>query len=251
MKRSFTLIETIITVVIILIFATFGLVGYRQILDNARQRVDETNQQALARALAIYSLENDRFPATLGELKLEHLKKAYAEVIEKGDWFTKFSYFFVKLNTPPQVYAQFLTPENLAKYGVREEMFHCPADPNGLPSYGLNEALANKRWDDIAEGEILIGDCDAHTFDITTLDTDLAYRHITNWGTKRITVVTTKGGKVIKDDDEEMDVQGDCEAVCESDYESCKITCSHGPGYGKCKKNCKEDKEDCIEDCHD
>ncbi len=179
MKRSFSLVEIITVVFILLIVVTFGIAGYRQLVDNARQRVCETNLKALEAAVEIYALENDIVPATLGDLKLEHLKKGYAKALQEGGWFTKFAYFIVKLNTPSEVYAQFLTPENLKKYGVVEEIFHCPADKNGAPSYGINANIAGKKWSEVGEDTIIVAECDDYTFD--SLD-DLAPRHIRKMG---------------------------------------------------------------------
>ena len=185
-------------VVIGLIIATFTLVGYRQLLENARQRVCSTNLKALGAAVEIYALENDVLPATLGDLKLEHLLKGYAKAIDSRDWFTKFSYFFIKINTPPDVYAQFLTPENLKKYGVTPEIFRCPADTNGPPSYGINANLVGKKLEDIPEGEVVIADCDHYTF---TSQDEFSFRHFSGFGLKRLAqmlTVTEEGKEVVK-----------------------------------------------------
>ncbi|MCD6228268.1 MAG: prepilin-type N-terminal cleavage/methylation domain-containing protein [Candidatus Omnitrophica bacterium] len=182
MKKGYSLMEVIMVVVVGLIIATFTLVGYRQLLENARQRVCSTNLKALGAAVEVYALENDVLPATLGDLKLEHLLKGYAKAIDNRDWFTKFSYFFIKINTPPDVYAQFLTPENLKKYGVTPEIFRCPADTNGPPSYGINANLAGKKLEDIPEGEVVIADCDHYTF---TSSEQLSFRHFSKFGSKK------------------------------------------------------------------
>ena len=168
MKKGFTLVEIIVVAIIVLILATLGLAGYQQLIENARQRVCATNLRALLAATEIYALEEDKVPASLGELKLEYLKKGYAKAINKRDWLTRFSYFFVKLNTSSQAYAQFLTPDNLEKYGVTKDIFHCPSvrisnvtrEPVG-PSYGLNPNLSASydKWADIPGGEWIVADC--------------------------------------------------------------------------------------------
>jgi hypothetical protein len=133
-------------------------------------------------------LENDVLPGSLGDLKLKHLKKGYAKAIKENDWLTKLSYFFVKINTPSQVYAQFLTPGNLEKYGVDPQIFNCPADTNGAPSYGIKQGVAGMRWEEIMPGEVIVGDCDNYTF---SDETGLAERHIKNLGLQRVALGIT------------------------------------------------------------
>ncbi len=166
MKRNFTLLEMMVIAVIILVLATLALGGYRHVLENARKRVCTTNLRALSSAVEMWALENDFLPATLGQLKQEHLERAYAQVINEGGWLTRASYALIKFDTASEVYAQFLTPENLRRFGVSADIFHCPSDhtpPPGGVSYGINTMLP-RRWDDIPPDMIIVGDCDQHTF---------------------------------------------------------------------------------------
>ena len=173
------------------ILSTLGIATYRQVLDNARQKVCETNLKTLEAAVEMYALENDALPASLGDLKPSHVKKAYAKVMREEGWLTKFAYFFVKLNTPKEVYAQFLTYDRLGKYGPAAQVFHCPADTNGGVSYGINAQLAGKRWGDISEDTLIVADCDSHTFG------RLAYRHIKNLGAKRVALGIKKNKRKV------------------------------------------------------
>ena len=198
MRKNFTLLETLVTVVMILVVSTFALAGYWQLVDNARQRVCATNQSAVVAALEIYDLENDGLPAVLGQLKLEHFEKGYAKVIGKSDWSTKFAYFFVKINTPSKVYAAFLTQDNLRKYGVSEKVLHCPADPTTGVSYGMNEDLAGLRLRSLSGSTVLLADCDRATFNPNRLGRELAYRHIINLGTEKIAQVIRKDKEIVK-----------------------------------------------------
>ncbi len=197
MRKSFTLIETVTVIIIILIFATFSMIGYRQVLDNSRQKVCSTNLMALSVAVEIYALENDVLPASLGNLKPEHLKKGYAKAISQRDWLTKFSYFFLKLNSSPKAYAAFLTPENLEKYGVDSKIFHCPADTDGLPSYGINKRLRGKKWEEISADTIIIAECDRNTFNPNNPHA-LAHRHIKNFGYGKFAQAIKKNKKIKK-----------------------------------------------------
>ncbi len=269
MKNGFTLVETVVTVVIILIFATFGLLGYRQVLDNARQRVCTTNLEALGAAVEIYALENDVLPASLSNLKPEHLKKGYAKAIGQRSWSTKFAYFFLKLNSSPEAYAQFLTPGNLEKYGMDPQIFHCPADTNGRPSYGINASIAGMRWKELPENTVLIAEVDSYVF--TSLN-QLAHRHIRKLGLDHIGLwITKKGDLNIQEGSPPSgpgQTEAECKQKCVDTYQSgkkgCKDTCDAcitgcvGDIVCKnqcqatnviCKKTCRDIKDACFEGC--
>jgi Tfp pilus assembly protein PilE len=188
--KAFTLIEIIMIVVVIGILATISVAGYWQLLDNARQKVCDANLETLAAAIEIYSLEHDALPGSLSMLEPEHIRKAYAKVMEKKGLSYELARVFVKMNEPRLAYAQFLTHANLAKYGAEADVFVCPADTNGPPSYGINGNAAGLRWEDIPEGIPLI--CDSDNY-VVTSGSDLAYRHM-RWLTEEIAKGYEKGG---------------------------------------------------------
>ncbi len=199
MKKGFTLAEVMITVIVILILATVGMATYKQVLDNAYQKVCAGNLAVLKSAVEIYAIENDVLPATLGQLKLEHLEKAYARAAEERDWQTKFSYFFVKLNSPRPAYAQIahlndlMDPDEMQKRGIDPQIFICPADhtpPPGGISYGINQALLGLRWENVPSDTAIVGDCDADTF------ASLAPRHIQDFGLTAIAQTITKDSEI-------------------------------------------------------
>lgn len=195
MGKSFTLMEVVIVVVLIGILSTLGIATYNQVLDNARQKVCQTNLKTLETAVEMYALENDALPASLSDLKPEHLKKAYAKALREGGWPVKFAYFFVRLNTPKEVYAQFLTYDNLHKYGAASQVFHCPADTNGPPSYGINSNLKGKRWKDISQDTLIVAECDQYTFSSTG---ELAHRHIKKLGAVKVALGVRKDKEIHK-----------------------------------------------------
>jgi len=173
-KRVFTLIELVTVVIVIGILSGLGVVGYNQVLENAKAKVCNYNILGLDKAVEIYTLENDAFPASLGQLRKRDLERAYAEVFKGEELQAKMAYWFVKVNIPHQAYAEaFLTPENLGRYGVSKKLFHCPADVNGGTSYGINEDLSGLAWSDIPEGTPLVADSDTPTFNSATI----IYRH--------------------------------------------------------------------------
>ena len=174
MNKGYTALQLIFTVAIILVLASISLLSYQKILEMSREKVCATNQQALTNAVEAYISTNYVIPAVLGDLKLKHLEKGYAQVMEEADWFTTFSYFVVKTSMSNEAYAQFLTYENLKNYGVGKDFFRCPSDSNGGTSYGINSNIAGKYWYEIDDNLIIVGDCDNPTF---SSQGDLRERH--------------------------------------------------------------------------
>jgi len=245
MRRYFTLMEIMVTVVIVLVIASLGIVSYRQLLDSARQKVCELNLKTLEKATEFYALEKDGLPASLGKLKREHIERAYAWIMKReGDlWINKLAFLFVKLNTPPQVYAQFLTPDNLRKYGVTKEIFHCPSDPSGNISYGINVHLAGEKWEDVPWGTPIIAEtCRGNlTFDPDD-STTVCARHIRNFGLQHITQAVLKGKILVKGKPDTVKTKfGQIATACiDPCLKNCDNLCGEFEGAAKheCIKKC-------------
>jgi prepilin-type N-terminal cleavage/methylation domain-containing protein len=220
-KSGYTLIELIVILAIILILSSMGVYAYQGALSSARGTVCKTNLKALGTAITEYVLENDALPATLGRLKLKHLEKGYAKAMEDRGWVTEFSLFLIKLDESDHAYAQYLTYENLKKYGVREKIFHCPADGNRGASYAMNGELEGKKWSEVDQNDIIVADSDNYVF--TSLD-QLAKRH------KHKAFAITKQGKLVElSPDGEADGAADGTADGEADDEADddKVTICH------------------------
>ncbi|NNG07710.1 MAG: prepilin-type N-terminal cleavage/methylation domain-containing protein [Desulfobacteraceae bacterium] len=173
-KKGFTLLELLVVLTVLLILSSFGMYLYHRSLAYAKDTVCETNLRALQESIILYSAENDALPGTLGQLKLEHLEKGYAKAMEARGWLIKASTLLIKFDASSYAYAQFLTYENLKRYGATEEIFHCPGDHNGGASYGINGALEGKSWADVGEHAIVVADSDKYVFH--SID-DLSKRH--------------------------------------------------------------------------
>jgi prepilin-type N-terminal cleavage/methylation domain-containing protein len=173
-EKGFTLVELMVVLTILLVLSSFGIFMYHRAIAQAKETVCETNLVALHEAIELYLSENDALPASLGQLKFEHVEKGYAKAMRERNWYNKLCFFLVKLDASDQAYAQFLTYENLHKYGVTEKIFHCPADHNGGASYGINANLIGRKASEIAGDVVIVADCDAHSF--TSVD-DLTKRH--------------------------------------------------------------------------
>jgi prepilin-type N-terminal cleavage/methylation domain-containing protein len=185
--KGFTILELLVVLLIILTLSSIGIFAYKRAIAQAKETVCTTNLKALRDAIDFYLSENDALPASLGQLKFEHLERGYARAMEENRWLKKLCYLLVKLDASDQVYAQFLTYENLKKYGVTEEIFHCPADPNGGTSYGINGNLVGVKWSDIDGRALIVADSDVHVF---TSESQLSKRH------RHKALVATKDGEV-------------------------------------------------------
>lgn len=191
MNRGYTAVQLVGTVAIILIVSSIAIVSYQKILDMSREKVCTTNQQALTNAVEAYVTTNYAIPAVLGDLKRRHLEKGYAEAMTQGGWTTRLAHFIVRTSMSSEAYAQFLTYDNLKSYGVSEDFFRCPGDPNGGTSYGINANVAGKAWKDIADNVIIVADCDSATFSSRS---ELRARH----GSGRVALGVTKRQSVAR-----------------------------------------------------
>jgi prepilin-type N-terminal cleavage/methylation domain-containing protein len=185
--KGFTLIELLLVLFIILVLSSIGIFAYQRAIAHAKETVCTTNLKALREAIDFYLSENDALPASLGQLKFEHLEKGYAKAMEENRWLKKICYLLIKLDASDQAYAQFLTYENLKKYGVTEKIFHCPADSNGGTSYGINGNLVGVKWEEIGSNVLILADCDVPVF---TSESQLSKRH------RHKALVATKDGEV-------------------------------------------------------
>ncbi|MBW2319162.1 MAG: hypothetical protein JRF24_10905 [Deltaproteobacteria bacterium] len=202
-NEGFTLIQLMMALGIVFILASIAGFAYIGILDNARVTVCKTKLKTLNYAVEWYGHENEASLEILGELKLEHLEKAYAQVMESSSWYTKFSHAFLKMNLSDEVYAEFLTYENLKNFGAVKGSFRCPGDDNGGMSYGINANLAGTLWVNVGDDVVVVGDCDSATF---TSATQLRKRHDSG----KVAIAITKGGSLVQfgDDDDGSDTGG-------------------------------------------
>jgi type II secretory pathway pseudopilin PulG len=162
-KKNFTAIEIIIVVIIIGILATLVIPKYQNFMENQKAKVCETNLKVLLGAVNSFALENDKLPASLGQLKNEHIQKAYAKVLkQEKSWKIKLAYFIVNFNKGKVAFAQ--------NYWQEMTKLKCPADDSPPPaghSYGLNQALVDMSLSDfknLPDNTVIIADSNNSTF---------------------------------------------------------------------------------------
>ncbi|MBM3249870.1 MAG: prepilin-type N-terminal cleavage/methylation domain-containing protein [Candidatus Omnitrophica bacterium] len=212
-KKSFTLMEVIVVIVVIGILATLGFPGYKSMVENQKAKVCRQNLEALKRALDIYAMENDTLPGDLSGLPADYIRRAYAEVLrKKGAWKIKLAYFIVDLEKRGLAFAQgeegggrSLLTDILAGGDIK--IITCPADhtpPTGSGggirgrSYGMNEQLENLGSDEyrrLGAGTFLIADCETPVFSGTSGLTG-RHEHVGLFSSDNFAQAITKGDAI-------------------------------------------------------
>jgi prepilin-type N-terminal cleavage/methylation domain-containing protein len=232
-KIAFTLVEILVVVVILGILVTVGIPTYRNLVEEQKAKVCQTNLEVLKKSLEIYIMEHDVIPASISQIPSEYLEKAYAQILQKkGAWKIKLAYFILDWQKRGFAYAAFLK-DGIAKGDVT--LITCPSDNTspaaGGVSYGINSALAgisSQEYRLMPGGTLLMGDCDSTVFYDPS---GLSKPH----GHQVFFSVTKYAQGVIK--------EGDIVKVEES-----TITASHAENY---KQEIKEEKKDLWEKIKD
>jgi len=81
MRKSFTMVEMLITVVILGILATTAIAGYQGMMAKSLLQKDKVGAMILLQAAKMYDLENDKSPASLAAIDQRYYERAYAQVL--------------------------------------------------------------------------------------------------------------------------------------------------------------------------
>lgn len=205
-KKAFTLIEILVTVIIMGIFASIVIPNYQNFVEKQKAKACESNLKVLQEALDIYAIDHDTMPASLSELPSETLDKAFARVLErKGSWQIKLAYFIVDLNRDNLLYAAVAKPFIRQLVRSNSRVLVCPKDTtvlsHGGVSYGINSILAGKtkkQYKNLANATRIFGDCGSTVF---SGDSQLKTRHSYHKNiltTETYALAVTKKGESIK-----------------------------------------------------
>ena len=209
-RKSFTIMEVIVVVIIIGILATLGFPAYRNVIEDSRAKVCQANLSALQTALDVYAMEHDVMPGDLSELPAKYLERGYAKVLQqKGAWKIKLAYFILGIGQGKLAYAGLLT-DDLAKGNA--SLLTCPDDTTppaaGGRSYGVHAGLAGMTSHDyrnLRGDTLMIGDCEAQTFDGNS-GRGLEMRHrrfgVGRGGSKAFCLAVRKDKAILKEDTE-------------------------------------------------
>ena len=82
--HGFTLMQVLMVVVLLLVIASIATMAYQGLIDDAKAAACENNLKVLSTAIELYADEYGVIPAVLGELERNHVKKAYARVMDQN-----------------------------------------------------------------------------------------------------------------------------------------------------------------------
>lgn len=80
-KKSFTLIEILVALIVLSIIASVSVAFYQKTVDANNERICTENLKVLQAAIDIYTVENDALPLQLSQLTPRHIYLAYSRVI--------------------------------------------------------------------------------------------------------------------------------------------------------------------------
>ncbi len=133
---GFSMMELMIAAVVLVILASVAVAGYAGYRARAAMLVDETNQKVLAAAVKLYAYDNNALPASLSELRPEHLERAFAMVIDGKRPYTLLA-FLQEWVTVGVAEAVVLPPRY---YNNDDGTLACPMDDTRR-SYEITEAF--------------------------------------------------------------------------------------------------------------
>lgn len=122
-KKSFTLIEILVGLIIISILASLSIASFRKTVDLNQEKACIENLKVLQAAIDIYTLENDALPSTLAQLTPRQIYLAHSQAAGK----TKENHLIVALKNIFGIKPALAQSLN---YGNNRNVFRCPSQPN-------------------------------------------------------------------------------------------------------------------------
>ncbi len=196
-RKAFTVLELMVTVVIITIIVSLSSVGYARYKDRAAMLVDETNQKVLMAAVKLYAYDTNALPGSLSQLRKDDLERAYALVTEGKRPYTMLAFLQEQVGLLDIAEAAPLPSRYLGDNP--RGILTCPMDRTppsaGGVSYGIHRDAINQplSWllNPANAGRICIGESDLPV----ASDADFVRRHD---GGK--TLIKTSVGGIIQRD---------------------------------------------------
>lgn len=221
-RRAFTLIEVLITVLILSILSSVSLVVWNSMVDKTRQEICQQNELILLEALKFYVYDNEAVPTSLSKLVPEYTDFAIASLKKDRPYVLAMRKICLALLSLDEGRKAWAKPSFKDYLGMSKDVLHCPAKKGEGISYGFNASLLLnsiggtsaskvKIYEYMVENDApIICDCDASTFYVMGGKiTGAAFRHggtlvsgIANTPLKAMVVTGLKGKrKVIEDYD--------------------------------------------------
>src|SRR3989338_8794192 len=129
-RKSFTLIEILVGLIIISILAALSMASYRKTIETNNERICRENLKTLWKAIDIYTMENDALPATLAQLTPRQIYLAHSQVVSEQ----KENLFLSSLRNILGIKPALAQSQPLARYYAgNRNVFCCPADTAAAP----------------------------------------------------------------------------------------------------------------------
>lgn len=124
-KKSFSMVEILIVLIIVGVLAALTLVSYQKTIEATNDKICKQNLKVLQAAIDVYALENNTLPVTISQLNPRHIHLAYEKVFAGSGENRLLAYVGSILWAKPAL-AQSLK----SYYGGDSKTLLCPADPN-------------------------------------------------------------------------------------------------------------------------
>ena len=193
--KAFTLVEILITVLVLAVLSSTGIALWSGAVDNARQRICAQNQYILDESLKMYIYDKDTVPVSLSSLVPEYSTIAIARISKEKLLFKptrNVCLAIINIDNGKQAWASF------SDYIMgNRSILRCPAKTGDGLSYGYNAELqsaADKvtKYKQLKDsGSPIICDSDSSTFSMVGDNiVGAAFRH-TSIGRQPVAIVST------------------------------------------------------------
>jgi len=168
--KGFTLIEILISVLVIAILSSVSIVTWDKMVDRVRQDICGQNQSLQAESLKLYIYDKRAVPASLSQLEPCYVDMAIAKLKKERPFIyakRKISLAMLNIDIAKDAWAV----DYRDYIGNNSSILKCPADTRAVTySYGYNSQLLNGNpidaYNNIVSGdEPIICDCNGNTFD--------------------------------------------------------------------------------------
>lgn len=207
-RKSFTVTEALITVVILAILASAGIVTWGTMIEKTNLKVCEQNELILKDALKFYIADNDAAPVSLSQLTPEYTDFAVARLRKDKPHIYVMRKIYLCLININEAKIAWAKPSFKNYVGANAGVTICPKKTGEGLSYGFNKRLEEptggrtvmEEFEELESNELpIICDCNNATFSIGAAGniSGAAFRHSKRkiLTCKRVAVAT--GGKDI------------------------------------------------------
>lgn len=162
-RKSFTLIEILVGMIIFSILASLSIASYRKTIETNNERICTENLKVLQKAIEIYTLENDSLPLTLAQLTPQQIYLAHSQAAGE----TKENHFIAALRNTLGIKPA-LAKSLSGYYAGNKNIFRCPNDT----------AAATPATGGCLTSTTEVFSCSSYTFNFTAATIDAATKRL-------------------------------------------------------------------------